>query len=54
MFVRGWKWKRRKIIIPSPVQSYESLVCVKENTDKKRKKKQERKKEKNTDRTEPH
>ena len=46
MFVRGWKWKTRKIIIPSPVPSYESLVSVKENTDRKRKKtgKKERKK----------
>ena len=49
MFVSGWKWKTRKIIIPSPVPSYESLVSVKENSDRKRKK-QERKKEKNTDR----
>ena len=46
MFVSGWKWKTRKIIIPSPVPSYESLVSVKENTDRKRKNK-----EKNTDRT---
>ena len=43
MFVSGWKWKTRKIIIPSPVPSYESLVSVKENTDRKIKK-QERKK----------
>ena len=43
MFVSGWKWKTRKIIIPSPVPSYESLVSVKENTDRKTKK-QERKK----------
>ena len=49
MFVSGWKWKTRKIIIPSPVPSYESLVSVKENSDRKREK-QERKKEKNTDR----
>ena len=49
MFVSGWKWKTRKIIIPSPVPSYESLVPVKENSDGKREK-QERKKEKNTDR----
>ena len=57
MFVSGWKWKTRKIIIPSPIPSYEALVSVKENTDKKRKKKQERKKErekygKNTNHTE--
>ena len=52
MFVSGWKWKTRKIIIPFSVPSYESLVSVKENTDRKSKKnnKQERKK-KNTDRT---
>ena len=53
MFVSEWQWKTRKIIIPSPVQSYESLVSLKENTyriRKKRKKekkgKQERKNEK--------
>ena len=46
MFVSGWKWKTRKIIIPSPVPSDGSLMSVKENTDRKRKK-QERKKEKN-------
>ena len=51
MFVSGWKWKTRKIVLPSPVPSYESLVSVKENTHIKRKKKQERKKEKNADRT---
>ena len=46
MFVSGWKWRTRKIIIPPPVPSYEALVSVKENTDKKRKKnKKERKKE---------
>ena len=47
MFVSGWEWKTRKIMIPSPVPSYESLVYVKENTDRKRKKKRkkERKKE---------
>ena len=45
MFVSGWKWRTRKIIIPPPVPSYEALASVKENTDKKRKKKQERKKE---------
>ena len=45
MFINGWKWKTRKIIIPSPVPSYEALVSVMENTNKKRKKKQERKKE---------
>ena len=38
------------MIIPSPIPTYESLVFVKESTDRKRKKK-ERKKEKNTDRT---
>ena len=31
------KWKTRKIIIPTPVSSYESLVSVKENIDRKRK-----------------
>ena len=51
MFVGGWKWKTRKIIIPSPASSYESLVSVKEDTNRKRKKKKEIKKEKNTDRT---
>ena len=45
MFVSGWK-RKTKIIIPSTVPSYESLVSVKENTDRKRKNK-----EKNTDRT---
>ena len=45
MFVSGWKWKTRKIIIPSPVPSDGSLMSVKENTDRKRKK-QEGKKEK--------
>ena len=50
MFVSGWKWKTRKIIIPFPALSFESLVSVKENTDIKRK--ITRKKEKkNTDRT---
>ena len=50
MFVSGWKWKTRKIIIPSPVPSDESLLSVKENNDRKRKKtrKKERKKERNT------
>ena len=51
MFVSGWKWKARKIIIPSLVPSLESLVPVKENIDIKRKKRLERKKEKNTGRT---
>ena len=46
MFVRGWKWKTRKIIIPSPFPSYESLVSVKENTDRKRKKNRKERKEK--------
>ena len=46
MFVSGWKWKPRKLIIPSPIPSYESLVSVKENTDKKEKRnKKESKKE---------
>ena len=44
MSVSGWKRKTRKIIVSSPVPSYESLVSVKENTDRKRKK--TRKKEK--------
>ena len=45
MFVSGWKWKIKKIIISSPVPSYELLVSVKENTDRKRKKnKKQRKK----------
>ena len=50
MFVSGWTWITREIIILSPVPSYESLVSAKENTDRKRKK-CESKKEKNTDRT---
>ena len=45
MFISGWKWKTTKIIISSPAPSYESLVSVKENIDRKIKKK-ERKKEK--------
>ena len=46
MLVSGWKWKTRKIIILSPIPSYESLVSVKENTHKKRKEnKKERKEE---------
>ena len=49
MKVSGWKWKTRKIIIPSSVPSYKSLVSVKENTNRKEKK--ARKKEKNTERT---
>ena len=46
MNVSGWKWKTRKIIIPSSVPSYKSLVSVKENTNRKEKKarKKERKK----------
>ena len=32
------------MIIPSPIPPYESLVFVKESTDRKRKKKKERKK----------
>ena len=43
MLVSGWKWKTRKIIILSPIPSYESLVSVKENTNRKRKKNKERK-----------
>ena len=47
MIIGGRKWKTRKKIIPSPVPSYESLVSVKENTNRKSKKrrKKERKKE---------
>ena len=48
MLISRWKWKTRKITILSPVPSYESLVSVKKNTNRKRKKKT-RKKEKNTD-----
>ena len=46
MFVTGWKWKTKKIIIPSPVPFCKPLVSVKEITDRKRKKtrKAERKK----------
>ena len=51
MFISGWKWRTTEIIIPSLVPSYESLVSVKENTDKKRKKKQERKRQEDKDRT---
>ena len=44
MFVSRWKWKTRKVIIPSPAPSYELLVSVMKNNDKKRKKnKKERK-----------
>ena len=45
MFVTGWKWKTRKIMIPfplPPVLSYESLVSVMENTDKESKKKEKK------------
>ena len=38
MFVSRWKWKTRKIVIPSPVPSYELLVSVKKNIDRKSKK----------------
>ena len=48
MFDSGWKWKTRKIIIPSPIPSYELLVSVKENTDIRREK---NKKEQNMDKT---
>ena len=51
MFITRWKRKTRKIIILPSAPSYELLVSVKENTNRKRKKNQERKKEKNTDRT---
>ena len=50
MFISGWKWKARKIMISSPAPFCESLASVKKNTDIKRKK-QERNKEKITDRT---
>ena len=46
MFVSGWKWKTRKIIIPSPVPSYEFLMSVKENTDRKIKKNRKERKKK--------
>ena len=39
--------ENKKIIIPSPVPFYESLVSVKENTDKKFKKKKKGKKNNN-------
>ena len=39
--------ENKKIIIPSPVPFYESLVSVKENTDKKLKKKKKEKKKNN-------
>ena len=39
--------ENKKIIIPSPVPFYESLVSVKENTDKKFKKKKKEKKNNN-------
>ena len=45
MFVSRWKWKTIKIVIPSPIPSYESLVSVKENIDRKRKKNKKEKKE---------
>ena len=48
MCASRWKWKTRKIIIHPPVPSYESLVSVKENTDrKKRNKKNKERKKKN-------
>ena len=46
MLITGWKWKTRKIITPSPVASYESLVSVNENTDRKRDKKTRKKERK--------
>ena len=54
MFMTGWKWtkKKKKIEQWFPLfylLSGESLVSIKENTDRKIKKR--RKKEKNTDRT---
>ena len=45
----GESEKTRKITIPSPVLSFDSLVSVKENTDQKKEGKT--KKDKNTDRT---
>ena len=45
MFVSKWKWKTRKIVIPFPIPSYESLVSVKENIDRKRKKNKKEKME---------
>ena len=45
MFITRWKRKTRKIIILPSAPSYELLVSVKENTDRKRKKnKKQRKK----------
>ena len=41
--MRGWKWKTRKIKVPS-LLFCESLVSVRENTDRKKKKKQRKKK----------
>ena len=46
MLITGWKSKTRKIITPSPVASYESLVSVNENTDRKRDKKTRKKERK--------
>ena len=44
--------ENKKIIIPSPVPFYESLVSVKENTDKKLKKKKKEERKKNNKQTE--
>ena len=44
--------ENKKIIIPSPVPFYESLVSVKENTDKKFKKKKKEERKKNNKQTE--
>ena len=38
MFVSGWKWKAKKIIIAFPDPSYESLVSINERTGKKERK----------------
>ena len=52
MFVSGWNRKTRKIMIPSPVLSYDSLVSVKENTNKKEEKTRKKEYGKNTNQTE--
>ena len=45
MFVNGWKWETRKIMIASSsLLFYELLVSVKENTDNKWKKEETKKK----------
>ena len=48
MFVSGWKWKKRKIMIPSPFHINSSCPSRKIPTEKEREKKERKK---NTDTT---